>query len=168
MRRRRHSNEEGRNHTSRVAVVAALAASTVTALLLPLSGAALPQAPPANTSPPTITGTAANGQTLSAATGSWSGTTPISFAFRWRRCDTAGANCENISGATNATYVVQSADVGKRLRARVTATNGEGAALSDSDATSVVAASGMPKFNAEPRVSGSTVVGQRLSTTNGA
>lgn len=164
MRRTRERRQRGRHHARHV-TVAALAG--ITALLLPLSGAALPQAPPANTSPPTISGTAAREQTLVAGTGSWSGTTPISFAFQWRRCDSAGADCANISGATNTTYVLQSADVGTRMRVRVTATNGEGTAFSDSDATAVVAASGTPRFSGEPRVSGSPVVGQRLTATNG-
>jgi hypothetical protein len=147
---------------------AALAVALITALLLPLSGSARPQAAPVNTSPPTISGTATKGETLVASTGSWSGTTPISFAFLWRRCDSAGANCASITGATNTTYVLQSADVGSRLRVLVTASNADGTASALSDATSVVTSGGVPKFSGEPTVSGSPVVGQRLSATNGS
>ena len=146
---------------------AALVVAAITALLLPLSGTAQPQAAPVNTSPPTISGTAAKGQTLVAGTGSWSGTAPISFVFEWRRCDSAGANCSSIAGATNTTYVLESADVGARLRVLVTASNADGTASALSDATAVVAAGGAPTFSGEPGISGSAVVGQRLSSSNG-
>ena len=79
-----------------VVAVTAVVSAALTALLLPLSGAALPQAAPANTALPTITGTASKDQTLVAGTGSWTGTTPIGFAFQWQRCDNAGASCAPI------------------------------------------------------------------------
>jgi hypothetical protein len=145
----------------------ALLAAVGAALLLPLSGSAQPATAPLNSSPPTISGTAAKGQTLVAGTGSWSGATPMSLSFEWRRCDSAGANCSAISGATNTTYEVQSADVGARVRVLVTASNTDGTASALSDATAEVTAGGVPKFTGEPRISGSAVVGQRLSASNG-
>jgi Concanavalin A-like lectin/glucanases superfamily/Calcineurin-like phosphoesterase len=41
---------------------------------------------PANSAPPTISGMAQAGQTLSADPGSWSGTQPISYAYQWQHC----------------------------------------------------------------------------------
>jgi hypothetical protein len=151
-----------------VAVPPALATALI-ALLLPLSGAALPQAAPTNTSPPTITGTAVKGQTLVAGTGTWSGTTPISFAFAWHRCNDAGASCSPIAGATNTTYVLVSADVGSRIRVLVTASNADGSGSALSNATSVVTdtASGKPKNTGEPAISGTPTQGQRLTATSG-
>jgi hypothetical protein len=139
------------------------------ALLLPLSGSARSLAAPGNTSPPTITGTAAKGQTLVAGTGTWSGTTPIGFTFTWERCDSAGANCSPISGATNTTYVLVSDDVGKRLRVLVTASNSDGSASALSDATAVVTDenSGAPTNTGEPSISGAPTQGQRLTATSG-
>lgn len=63
-----------------------------------------PAGPPVNTSPPVISGTAQSGQTLTADPGSWSGDTSGGFSYQWQRCDTQGANCTPIAGATNATY----------------------------------------------------------------
>lgn len=145
---------------------AALTAAALMALVSPLRGSAQPQAAPVNTSPPTITGTAAEGQMLVASTGSWSEAS-LSFAYEWLRCDTAGANCTAVAGATSSTYVLQSADVGSRLRVLVTASNAGGEATpAFSDPTAVVTG-GAPTFSGEPRVTGSAVAGQRLSASNG-
>jgi subtilisin family serine protease len=91
-----------------------------------------PVSPPVNAAPPTISGTAQTGQTLSASTGSWS-ESPTSYAYQWQRCDATGANCASISAATAQTYTPGSADVGETLRVAVTATNSGG---SSSPATS--------------------------------
>ena len=45
--------------------------------------------PPVNTAPPTISGTARAGQTLSASTGS-SSESPSAYAYQWQRCDAQG------------------------------------------------------------------------------
>src|SRR5262249_10843413 len=66
---------------------------------------------PANTGSPTVSGTAQDGKTLSASTGSWSGS-PTSYAYQWQRCDTTGAACSPLAGATSASYAAQTADVG--------------------------------------------------------
>ena len=60
-----------------------------------------------------ISGTAQVGQTLTFVNGSsWAGDTPITFFYRWRRCDSAGDNCATISGETNVTYALVAADAG--------------------------------------------------------
>lgn len=150
------------------ALVAVVWAVIVVTLLLPLSGEAQPQAAPASTSPPTITGTAVKDQTLVAGTGTWIGTTPISFAFRWQRCDGAATNCAAITGATNTTYKLGTTDVGARIRVEVVATNAEGSASALSSATEVVTAQTGPVSTGEPAISGSAVVGQTLSATTGS
>ncbi|PKN80825.1 MAG: hypothetical protein CVU47_08670 [Chloroflexi bacterium HGW-Chloroflexi-9] len=96
-------------------------------------------APPVNSVLPSISGTAALLQTLSATTGTWSGS-PSSYAYQWLRCDAAGANCASIAGATASTYLVVADDLGATLRVRVIASNANGAsAPADSAQTAVVA-----------------------------
>ena len=94
--------------------------------------------PPANAAAPTISGTAQQGQTLTASNGSWSGTSPLSYRYQWRRCDTAGNTCSNISGATNQSYLLAAADVGTTTRVVVTATNTAGNRSATSAQTAVV------------------------------
>jgi hypothetical protein len=104
------------------------------------NGASTTPTPPVNTSPPIISGTPQDGQTLTASTGSWSGTQPITYGYQWQRCDSGGANCVAIAGATGPTYLATSADVGRTLRVVVTATNSAGSASATSAATTVVQA----------------------------
>jgi hypothetical protein len=92
---------------------------------------------PAVVSPPTITGTAQQGQTLTATPGTWNGS-GVTFTYQWQRCDSAGANCVDIPGATTPTYVVSSADPGATLRVTVKATNRFGSVTSSSAQTAVV------------------------------
>jgi hypothetical protein len=93
---------------------------------------------PASTAPPTISGTAAQGQTLTAAAGTWSGE-PTALAYQWRRCTAKGTGCLDVDGATDSTYAVTAADSGFRLRVVVTATNAAGPGVAISAATGPVA-----------------------------
>jgi peptidoglycan/xylan/chitin deacetylase (PgdA/CDA1 family) len=99
--------------------------------------AAAPAAP-VNTSVPTISGTAQEGQLLSASPGTWSGTAPISYAYQWRRCDSGGAGCTNVAGATTSTYTLVTADVGATIRVLVTGSNSVGSSSASSAQTAVV------------------------------
>jgi hypothetical protein len=92
---------------------------------------------PSNTGLPTITGTAAVGQTLTSSQGSWASNFLANFSSDWLRCDAGGSNCQAF-GANGQTYVVAAADQGSTLRARVTATNPAGTTLVNSAQTAVV------------------------------
>lgn len=97
--------------------------------------------PPQNSTPPTIGGTAQQGQTLTASNGSWTNE-PTSYAYQWQRCNTTGANCAPISAATAQTYTVAFGDVGSTLRVAVTASNAAGPSAPASSAqTAIVACS---------------------------
>jgi hypothetical protein len=123
---------------------------------------------PTNTSAPTTFGTEREGAVLTATAGKWTGTPAPAFAYQWLRCDQNGANCLTIGGATAATYRLQGADVGRRMRVRVTATNSAGSASADSAASPVVAAAGTaPTNTSAPTISGNPVEGQVLTATRG-
>lgn len=121
---------------------------------------------PTNSSPPTISGTAQDGQVLTASPGSWSGTPPITYAYQWQRCDTSGGSCAGITGATGTTYTVASADVGHTLIVVVTASNGGGKTSKPSSPTAIVQAT-PPALASDPTVSGTPQDGQTLTATTG-
>lgn len=82
-------------------------------------------AEPVNTVAPTITGTVEVGETLTCSTGTWS-PSPTSYAYQWQRVNAATVD---ISGATQATYVITADDVGHYLQCKVIATNNTGPSL---------------------------------------
>ena len=90
-----------------------------------------------NVTPPTITGQAKVGATLTATDGTWSVLGPT-FAYQWNRDGAA------IEGATGATYVVTGADAGADLTVTVTASK---AGYGDGTATS--AATAIPKADSD-------------------
>lgn len=108
------------------------------ALVLAPGGAAARNATPANTAPPTISGTPQVGQTLTAQPGTWSGTTPITYSYQWQSCNGNGGACNDIAGATSSSYTVTSSDATNTLRVHVTAKNADGSASATSVPTAVI------------------------------
>jgi hypothetical protein len=123
-------------------------------------------AAPQNTALPQISGTAKEGDTLTASNGTWSNT-PTSFAYQWRRCASDGRACGDITGATNQTYAVAAADVGRTLRVVVTASNADGKDSATSAATDVVDSKSGPVNSVKPAVSGTATVGEELRVSRG-
>ena len=151
----------------------ALATVIVTAAAVQAAPSASAAAP-ANTDEPVVTGAAAVGSTLTATTGTWSGSV-TTFAFQWVRCDVdgglpTGADCATITGATSSSYTLVAADVGKRLRVRVTATNSDGPTTAASNATEVVKAASAgtaPSSTAAPVITGTPAQSTFLHVSNG-
>ena len=117
-------------------------------------------APPLNSHLPTISGSFATGSTLTASTGSWSGTDTVMYGYQWLRCDSGG--CAQIGSATGSTYVVQQSDIGHTLRVRVTAGNGAGIASAASAAFPSGSSVSPPRSIALPGTSGTATVGHSL------
>lgn len=121
----------------------ALAAAALVALVV--TGVALAAThsravKPDNNTPPSISGSATTGSTLTGNPGTWNGSAPISFQYQWLTCNASGSSCGNIAGQTDKTYTVASGDVGTTIRVKVIASNADGSDNATSDATAKVAA----------------------------
>jgi hypothetical protein len=126
-------------HRIRSEVIATNSSGSTSATSNPTGIVAAVGNAPHNTSAPGISGNPQEGQTLSATPGAWGGTQPITFAYQWNRCDSAGANCAAIGGATGQTYNATAADVTHTLRVAVKATNRLGNSTATSGQTAVIA-----------------------------
>jgi hypothetical protein len=112
--------------------------------------------PPANTAPPTISGSAQQGEMLTEVHGTWTNS-PTSFTYQWLQCDNLGNGCSPVGGATSQTYVLASTDVGHTIRVSEEAHNEGGAGGPvESNATDVVTASASATF-------GTTTVGPKTN-----
>jgi len=144
-------------------------------LLVPVQGAltayraatATAPAVPLNQAVPVVSGSVAQGQTLTAVPGSWSGN-PTDYAFEWERCTSGGADCATIPNATSSRYTLGPSDGGYVLRVKVTAFNDGGpSAPAASGTTGAVALPPPPNNATAPTISGTTVVGQTLTSDTG-
>lgn len=152
--------------------------------------------PAYNVSAPQITApSVVVGSTLTAATGDWVGSTPITYQYQWLQCDSGGSSCTNIAGADQSTYILAGADATHTIRVRVSASNAFGGDYSESSATNQVVAdadgdgvgnpddacptdardTGKPNgcplehvmVGTQPTLTGSDVVGATLTATAG-
>ena len=128
--------------------------------------------PPVNMAPPSlsVSGSAVQGQTLTALDGSWANS-PTSFTHQWQRCDASGNNCTPIASATGQTYTLTATDVGSTIRVQETASNAAGAGTPVSSAALGPAIMLTAPVNTAPpslSVSGSAMEGQALTVVNGS
>lgn len=134
--------------------------------LLTGTAAARTTAVPRNTAAPTVTGTAREGNTLTAHNGSWANS-PTAFAYQWQRCTSSGTSCADISGATNQSYALATADVDNTVRVNVTASNSDGQASANSSPTRLVSSHAAPVNTANPTITGTAAVGDQLTASPG-
>jgi hypothetical protein len=129
-------------------------------------GPVLPAAPVSQTSgPPTITGTAQQGDTMTVTSnGTWTNS-PTGFSYVWEDCASGGA-CAPISGAASSTtYTLQSTDVGSTVEVVVTASNAGGQNSATSNSTRAVLPAA-PVNSGAPVISGTAQQGDTLTVTN--
>ena len=83
---------------------------------------------------PALSGEFVDGRVVTVANGTWNGTPPFDYTYQWLRC--GHGPCTPIAGAAGQSYRVQSADIGHKLKAIVTAANtvGSGSVRSKSSA----------------------------------
>ncbi len=121
-----------------------------------------------NTWAPSISGAPQSGQTLTANTGSWLGTSMIGYMYQWERCNESAYDCEAIEYAAWSTYAPEPEDVGYTLRVRVTAAEASGTASQTTPATATIAAEGAPTIEEPPVTYGTGLVGYTLTASLGA
>jgi hypothetical protein len=121
---------------------------------------------PVNTTPPSISGNATDQSTLTADTGAWTGSAPMTPTYQWRDCDSAGFTCIDIAGATGSTYTLRASDIGQTIQVVVTQTNAAGSASATSGATAMVAGTA-PANTAVPSISGTPDGTSTLSANSG-
>jgi hypothetical protein len=127
------------NSAIRVLVSAGNAHGTTSAMSAPTATVLAVPPPPVNSTPPVVSGSPQEGKQLSASAGTWTGS-PTAYGYRWRVCDSAGANCSAIAGAESSSLVLHSSEVGHTVRVVVTASNAEGATEASSAPTEPVKA----------------------------
>ncbi|MBV9049963.1 MAG: hypothetical protein JOY58_16950, partial [Solirubrobacterales bacterium] len=123
---------------------------------------------PINRARPTFSGVTQDGQTLTATSGTWDGTQPITYGYQWQRCDGAGLNCGKAfpsPPSSSNTYTLTDADLGHTMVAYVTATNAGGSASTHSSVTTTVVT---PANTALPSISGTAQEGKTLSESHGS
>ncbi len=90
-----------------------------------------------------------------------------STTFQWLRCDSNGAACHPIAGATGLTYTLTDDDVTLRLRVQVTGTNANGSTTLDpSGATNTIFPQEATQ-TAPAEIHGDAIVGETLISTVG-
>ena len=113
-----------------------------------------------------ITGTAQNGQTLSASNGNWDNR-PTTFTYQWRRAASASGSYLDISGANSATYVASESDVGYFLKVVVTALNSGGTSTGNTSAATSSVLDIAPVNTSAPIINGTMQVNETLSASRG-
>jgi len=116
-------------------------------------------AAPVNTALPAISGALQAGDTLTASTGSWSGS-PTSYSYQWN------ANGTAISGAVSSTYTLLSSEAGDSITVTVSAANSGGSTAATSNAVGPVT-SVAPVNTVAPVISGTAQTGGVLTASTG-
>jgi len=151
-----------------VAARSAAAAFAVAALLAG-GAAAAHTAGPTPTAAPSVSGIAAAGKRLAAASGTWTSASAVSYAYQWYRCDRFGGRCSSVHGATGTGYVLTRRDVGDTIGLTVTATDASGSTSAYASLVGPVAhAKPLLESTAQPQVTGVPIAGNTLQVTTGA
>ena len=100
---------------------------------------------------PSLEGKLREGERIRMQPGLWSGIEPFTFTNRWERCD--AHRCVP-TGTTGPNHLLGPADVGKRMRARVTASNSSGSTSAFSMQSAIVRrrAPAWERMNPFPRI----------------
>jgi Ca2+-binding RTX toxin-like protein len=124
-----------------------------------------------NTASPQIVGQNVVDQTVSLTAGTWQGSLPIVFTYSWRRCNPQGDidSCVQIPGATQATFVLTTQDIGFAIRAFITGTNPVGSDVVFTNHTFPILDKQhfAPAATLSPVIAGSAGIGRALTGSIG-
>jgi hypothetical protein len=99
--------------------------------------------------------------------GTWTNE-PTGYKYQWLQCDSLGASCVAIVGASGQTYVPVSGDVGHTLVVEETASNAGGAGTSAASAATEKILAAAPVNTAVPTITGTAQQGQTLTEHHGS
>lgn len=119
---------------------------------------------PVSSVAPSVSGTSAPGNALSASTGTWTDrdSDSLMYSYQWYRAsDSSGSGSAAIAGATSGNYTLLSSDAGSYVRVTVTANDSHGSA-NQSASSSWVAVQQVPTVSSIVRTGGAS------STVNAA
>lgn len=133
--------------------------------------ARMPAAPlPTNISPPTISGSTEEGQTLTENHGTWTNS-PSSYIYQWEDCSSSpyGEMCHAIPGAASQSYTLGASDIGFAIRVQETATTTGGGTGNPALSTITAVVQQSPPVNtAAPTMAGAAIQGKMLSEAHGS
>jgi hypothetical protein len=122
---------------------------------------------PTNSSTPSVSGTLREGNTLTAAAGTWVGAATIKYSYQWWRCNAFGTSCsEEIKKATKSTYVATTSDVDHVLEVAVEASNKSG--HGNASGLTGTPIEGKPQNSALPVIEGTAQAGTVLKVSEGS
>jgi hypothetical protein len=124
--------------------------------------------PPADTSAPTVSGTASEHQRLTQSNGAWTNV-PTGFTHQWEDCTspTDTSTCTPIAGAIADSYTPIAADIGQYVRVREIASNAGGPGTAALSAATAQVTPAPPTNAAPPTIAGVAQQAQTLSDQNG-
>jgi hypothetical protein len=124
---------------------------------------------PLSSAPPLIAVVIQQGNQLTGAVGSWSGSGAIKYAYQWYRCSAAGAHCTSVHGATSRTYTLVAKDVGKTLGFNGRATDSTGTANAYASLIGPVAGPAAKLVSTgQPEITGAPLMSRSVTTTPGS
>jgi hypothetical protein len=159
-----------------VAIVQARSGATARAVFSTASAVAVEKgAPPKGAgggpslgTPPAVAVVLQQGNQLTGAVGTWSGSGSVTYTYSWYRCDAAGGHCKSIHGATRLTHTESARDVGHTLGFAVHATDSAGTTTAYAPLVGPVAAKDATLVSTgPPAVSGTAMPGQTLQVASG-
>jgi hypothetical protein len=119
---------------------------------------------PVDQSPPVISGTAQEGQTVRCSTGAWTNS-PTGYSYSWQR------NGSSVSGQATSQYTLTSADVNQVITCTVVASNGSGSgapAVSPPIVPLSLPVGTAPVNAGLPAISGTAQAGQTVTCSQGS